>query len=88
MHKEKILGNIYQIPIAKIWENLEHVKLKKELNIGLFPKFCNNFCDHVEFNAFIDWIKKQLNQNRQAKFRRIPRSWAKEFMNDKYKSAF
>lgn len=88
MHKQKSLGNIYQIPITKIWGNSNHAKLKEELNNGLFPEFCGKFCDHIEFNAFIDWTKKQLNQSKQAKFRRIPRSWAEEFMDDKYKNLF
>ncbi|MFH1325878.1 MAG: radical SAM protein [Candidatus Falkowbacteria bacterium] len=88
MHKQNFFGNIYKTPITKIWENLKHVELKNELNNGSIPEFCNKFCDHVEFNAFIDWVKTQLDENKQTKFRRIPRGWAEEFIDDKYKNSF
>jgi len=88
MHRQKTFGSIYQNTPKGIWGNSDHVKSKKELNDGLLHRFCTNFCDHVEFNAFVSWVKEQLNQNAQSKFRRIPKTWAIKFFDSTHEEIF
>lgn len=88
MHKHEPYGNIYQDSIKNIWGNTHHLRTRMRLLKGEFPGFCNRFCDHVEFNACVDWINEKIQKDKNVKFHRITRSWANEFVSEEYKSWF
>lgn len=88
MHKGRSYGNIYETSIRKIWQGEQHLQLRNDLEKGFLPNFCNRFCSYVEFNTFVKWIKEKVSSNKEVKFKRIPRSWADEFISEEYKLWF
>lgn len=88
MHGTALIGDTHQYGMAKIWHGRARANVRQQLLKDELLPFCQRFCDHVEFNAFVKWVKDLSIQDKDVKFRRVPRIWAASLVPQEFMAWF